>query len=118
MKQIEKNPAVVIAGDWFTAHGKGVNPGWFGKSANQGIAEKLSQAFSAWIGITGHISWVIFLNFCSCILSSMCYNKSRHETAAEKCIHILTMLQLPVTFNGIWIYGDIAQLGERYVRNV
>ena len=25
MKQMEKNPTVAIAGDWFTAHGKGVN---------------------------------------------------------------------------------------------
>ena len=28
MKQIEKNPYVAISGDWFTAHGKGVNLGW------------------------------------------------------------------------------------------
>lgn len=31
MKQIEKNPNVAIAGDWFTAHGKGNNLGYFGK---------------------------------------------------------------------------------------
>lgn len=32
MKQIEKNPMVAIAGDWFTAHGKGINLGYFGKT--------------------------------------------------------------------------------------
>lgn len=49
MKQITTNPTVAIAGDWFTAHGKGVSLGWFGKSTNQEIAEKLRKAFSAWI---------------------------------------------------------------------
>lgn len=34
MKQIEKNPIVAIAGDWFTANGKGVNLGYFGKAEN------------------------------------------------------------------------------------
>lgn len=28
MKHIENNPTVAIAGDWFTAHGKGVNNRW------------------------------------------------------------------------------------------
>ena len=27
MKHIKDNPAVAIAGEWFTAHGKGVEPG-------------------------------------------------------------------------------------------
>ena len=45
MKQIEKNPAVAIAGDWFTAHGKGINLGYFGKNEN--------KAFCAWID-NGH----------------------------------------------------------------
>ena len=31
MKQMEKNSNVGICGDWFTAHGKGVNLGWFCK---------------------------------------------------------------------------------------
>jgi len=34
MKQIEKNPVVAMAGDWFTAHGKGVNLEYFGKHEN------------------------------------------------------------------------------------
>jgi len=53
MKQIEKNPTVAIAGDWFTAHGKGSNLGYFGKSENKDIAEKLKKAFYAWID-NGH----------------------------------------------------------------
>lgn len=53
MTQIGKNPTVAIAGDWFTAHGKGINLGYFGKSENKDIAEKLKIAFAAWID-NGH----------------------------------------------------------------
>ena len=53
MKHIEKNPSVAIAGDWFTAHGKGVNLGFFGKEENALIAEKLQNAFAEWID-NGH----------------------------------------------------------------
>ena len=53
MKQIADNSAVAIAGEWFTAHGKGINLGYFGKRENQGIAEKLKRVFSAWID-NGH----------------------------------------------------------------
>ncbi|MBR6771879.1 MAG: pyridoxamine 5'-phosphate oxidase family protein [Clostridia bacterium] len=53
MKQIEKNPVVAIAGDWFTAFGEGVNLGYFGKAENKDIAEKLKRAFFAWID-NGH----------------------------------------------------------------
>ena len=53
MKQIEKNPVVAIAGDWFTARGKGVNLGYFGKAENKNIAEKLKKAFYTWID-NGH----------------------------------------------------------------
>ena len=53
MQQIEKNPIVAIAGEWFTAHGKGFNLGYFGKSENQDIADKLRKAFSTWID-NGH----------------------------------------------------------------
>ena len=53
MKQIDKNPVVAIAGDWFTAHGKGVNLGYFGKNENAEIAEKLRVAFAEWID-NGH----------------------------------------------------------------
>ena len=53
MKQIEKNPVVAIAGDWFTAHGKGVNLGYFGRDENAEIAEKLRVVFAEWID-NGH----------------------------------------------------------------
>ena len=49
MKQLEKNPNVGICGDWFTAHGKGVNLGWFCKEENRDIADKLKKAFTEWI---------------------------------------------------------------------
>lgn len=53
MRQIENAPVVAIAGEWFTAHGKGINLGYFGKSENSEIAEKLKKAFEAWID-NGH----------------------------------------------------------------
>ena len=53
MKQIENNSVVAIAGDWFTAHGKGVNLGCFGKKENAVIADKLKKAFAEWID-NGH----------------------------------------------------------------
>ncbi len=53
MKHIENNSAVAIAGDWFTAHGKGINLGYFGKEENVEIADKLKNAFAEWID-NGH----------------------------------------------------------------
>lgn len=53
MKQLEKNPVVAIAGDWFTASGKGVNLGWFGSENNKEMAMKLRSAFAEWID-NGH----------------------------------------------------------------
>lgn len=53
MKQIEANPVVAISGDWFTAHGKGVNMGYFGKAENAPIAKKMQETFSEWID-NGH----------------------------------------------------------------
>ncbi len=53
IKHMVKNPHVAIAGDWFTAHGKGVNLGYFGKEENHLIAEKLKTAFAEWID-NGH----------------------------------------------------------------
>lgn len=64
MKQMEKNPNVAIAGDWFTAHGKGVNLGYFGKDENAEIAEKLRVAFAEWID-NGHNN---FSDINTCIL--------------------------------------------------
>lgn len=53
MRHIRENPAVAIAGDWFTAHGEGINLGYFGKAENAEIAEKLRAAFASWID-NGH----------------------------------------------------------------
>ena len=53
MRQIEKNAVVAVSAGWFTAHGKGVNLGYFGKEENAEIAEKLKKAFAAWID-NGH----------------------------------------------------------------
>lgn len=53
IKHIENNPVAAIAGEWFTAHGKGVNLGYFGKKENHVIAGKLKNAFAEWID-NGH----------------------------------------------------------------
>lgn len=53
MKQLEKNTKVAIAGEWFTAHGEGINIGYFGKEENQAIAKKLKDVFAEWID-NGH----------------------------------------------------------------
>ncbi len=53
IKHIENNPTVAIAGEWFTAHGKGINLGYFGKKENAAIAGKLKSAFVEWID-NGH----------------------------------------------------------------
>ena len=45
MKHIESNSTVAIAGEWFTAHGKILNLGYFGKEENYQIAEKLKNVF-------------------------------------------------------------------------
>lgn len=53
MKQININPYVAISGEWFTAHGKAINLGYFGKAENKEIAEKMREVFSDWID-NGH----------------------------------------------------------------
>lgn len=53
MRHMENNPTVAIAGEWFTAHGKAVNLGYFWKEKNQRIANKLKKVFSEWID-NGH----------------------------------------------------------------
>ncbi len=53
MKQIEQNPAVAVSGEWFSAQGRGINLGYFGKAENSHIADKMRQVFSAWID-NGH----------------------------------------------------------------
>lgn len=53
MQQIRQNPHVAVCGDWFTAHGVGESMGWFGSGDNRDLAQKLRQAFAAWID-NGH----------------------------------------------------------------
>lgn len=53
MKNIKNNPTVAIAGEWFTAHGKGVNLGSFCKEENHEISNTLKSVFSEWI-YNGH----------------------------------------------------------------
>lgn len=53
MQQIDRNPNVSVCGEWMTAQGQAENLGYFGKDTNKAIAEKLRQAFAAWID-NGH----------------------------------------------------------------
>lgn len=53
MRHIVEVPTVGICGEWFTAHGKGMNLGWFCKKENQEIAQKLRKVFCEWID-NGH----------------------------------------------------------------
>ena len=53
MKQISENPVVAVAGEWFSAHGRGVSLGWFGSPGNAHIAEKMREVFAGWIN-NGH----------------------------------------------------------------
>lgn len=53
MKHIETESTVAIAGEWFTAHGKGVSLGYFGKDENREMADKLRLVFAEWID-NGH----------------------------------------------------------------
>lgn len=53
MIQLEKNPVAAFSGDWFSAHGRGIDLGYFGKSENVIIAEKLREVFAEWID-NGH----------------------------------------------------------------
>ena len=53
MEQIAGNPVVAVAGEWFSAHGRAVDRGYFGKAENRAAAEKMREAFSGWID-NGH----------------------------------------------------------------
>lgn len=53
MRQIGKNSAVALAGDWYTARGVGESLGCAGKPENAALLEKLRRAFAAWID-NGH----------------------------------------------------------------
>ena len=66
MKHIKDNPVVAIAGEWFTAHGKGVSLGYFGKKENCIIAEKLKNVFAEWID-NGHNDFDDIVSIILCI---------------------------------------------------
>lgn len=53
MRQIEKNPAVAVCGDWFTGHGIGENLGHILDKKNEALARRLRAAFASWYG-NGH----------------------------------------------------------------
>ena len=53
MQQISNNPNVSLCAEWFSAKGKGVNTGYFGKKENEQMAAKLREKFAAWID-NGH----------------------------------------------------------------
>ena len=53
MRQIGKNPAVALAGEWFAGHGKGISLGAFQKAENQRTARRLREVFAEWID-NGH----------------------------------------------------------------
>ena len=53
-RQLAQNPAAAIAGEWFTAHGRDVDLGYIEKEENHRIADRLKEAFSAWLN-NGHV---------------------------------------------------------------
>ncbi len=53
MKHIAEDPAVGLAGEWFTGHGLGESLGAWGLDENRPLTEKLEKAFSQWLG-NGH----------------------------------------------------------------
>ena len=53
MQHLRSNPVCAIAGEWFTAHGRGESLGWFGRPENAAIARRLREVFAGWID-NGH----------------------------------------------------------------
>ena len=54
MKQLEKNPAAALCGEWFTAHGIAENLGYIGKAENEAIAKRMKTLFAGWLN-NGHV---------------------------------------------------------------
>ena len=54
MRQLARNPAAAIAGEWFTARGTGVSLGYIEREENRRIADRLKEAFASWLG-SGHV---------------------------------------------------------------
>lgn len=55
MRQLEKNPAAAICGDWFTARGVGESIGHPHDACNAALTEKLRAAFASWYD-NGHMN--------------------------------------------------------------
>ncbi len=53
MRHLKQDPVAAVAGDWFTAHVKRTDLGWFCAEENRALAERMHQAFSSWID-SGH----------------------------------------------------------------
>ena len=49
-----RTPPPPSRGEWFTAHGRGVDLGHIEKEENRRIADRLKEAFSAWLN-NGHV---------------------------------------------------------------
>lgn len=54
MRQLAQNPSAAIAGEWFTAHGTGIDLGYIGREENRRIAGKLKDVFASWLD-NGHV---------------------------------------------------------------
>ena len=55
MQQIQKNPAIAICGEWFTAQGVGEDLGHVLQEENREIMAAVRSAFAAWYG-NGHVN--------------------------------------------------------------
>lgn len=54
VRQIQKNAAVAICGEWFTAQGTAAILGTFAKEENRKIAEQMKILFAGWLD-NGHV---------------------------------------------------------------
>ena len=54
VRQLGKNPAAAISGDWFTALGEGFDLGYWNSPENAPMAARLRTAFRAWL-YNGHM---------------------------------------------------------------
>lgn len=75
MKQLSKNAACAVCGEWFSAQGIGVSLGFVGLPENSELFEKLKNVFSEWIN-NGHINVedknciILKIRLTSCVLFS------------------------------------------------
>ncbi len=52
---IEKNPVVGVSGEWFSGHAIAENMGYIRLEHNDGMADRLRDAFAAWY-LNGHVN--------------------------------------------------------------